>query len=90
MDRYNKLPCMAQGPRSRTPGLMSSLAGTLLMQTLLFLLGHVMLTPMTIAAEVRQTVAVLPFKINARAPLDHLRLGLQKHSPHDWKKRGFR
>ena len=89
MDRYNKLPCMAQGPRPRTPGLMSSLAGTLLMQTLLFLLGHVMLTPMTIAAEVRQTVAVLPFKINARAPLDHLRLGLQKTFASRLEEKGF-
>jgi len=89
MDRYNRPLCVAQGPKRQRSGVASSLAGALLVQALVLLIGYVMPAPMTMAAEVRQTAAVLPFKINARAPLDHLQLGLQKTLASRLEEKGF-
>lgn len=48
-----------------------------------------LLSPLSIQAQERRTLAVLPFKINSPAPLDHLRLGLQEMFSTRMTQKGF-
>ncbi|MFO7601674.1 MAG: outer membrane protein assembly factor BamA [Candidatus Desulfacyla sp.] len=78
MDRYGKIDCKAQIAEPGESTAMRSGAGRIISQALLLLIVCAFLVPGTMAAEPKESVAVLPFKIHARGPLDHLQLGLQK------------
>jgi len=85
MDRYGKAHRKAQSAESNeatamhhSPCAMRSGAGRIIFQALLLLIVCAFLVPETMAAEPKKTITVLPFKINASGPLDHLQLGLQK------------
>ena len=47
------------------------------------------LSPKVVVAEKKEKVAVLPFRVHALKPLDHLQLGLQEMLIHRLEKRGF-
>ena len=55
----------------------------------LFLFIGSFLSPKVVVAEKREKVAVLPFRVHALKPLDHLQLGLQEMLTHRLEKRGF-
>jgi outer membrane protein insertion porin family len=64
-------------------------AGRLIFQAMLLFIMCAFFAPEILAAENKETVAVLPFKINARKQLDHLQLGLQKMLSSRLEQRGF-
>jgi outer membrane protein insertion porin family len=54
-----------------------------------FLFMGSFLSPKVVVAEKKEKVAVLPFRVHALKPLDHLQLGLQEMLIHRLEKRGF-
>lgn len=54
-----------------------------------FLFMGSFLNPKVVVAEKKEKVAVLPFRVHALKPLDHLQLGLQEMLIHRLEKRGF-
>ena len=59
------------------------------LQVMLVLVVCVFLKPNLVVAEERERVAVLPFRVHALQPLDHLERGLQKMLTVRVEKRGF-
>ena len=63
--------------------------GRLIFRIMLLLILFAFLVPEIPAAEKKETMAIFPFKINARKHLDHLQLGLQKMLSSRLEQRGF-
>ncbi|MCF8144483.1 MAG: outer membrane protein assembly factor BamA [Deltaproteobacteria bacterium] len=95
MDRYGRTHRKGKSAERRetavmhhSPGAMRFGAGRIIFQALLLLILCAFLVPEA-AAEPKETIAVLPFKINARGPLGHLQLGLQKTLSSRLEEKGF-
>ncbi|MFH1082251.1 MAG: outer membrane protein assembly factor BamA [Pseudomonadota bacterium] len=58
-------------------------------KTMLLIMLCVFLVPEILVAEEKKTMAILPFRINALKPLDHLQLGLQKMLSSRLEQKGF-
>lgn len=65
-------------------------AGGILCGAILFLILFAFFVPEMVAAQQKETMAILPFKINAQKTLDHLQLGLQKMLSSQLEKKGFK
>ncbi|MCJ7684623.1 MAG: outer membrane protein assembly factor BamA, partial [Desulfobacteraceae bacterium] len=65
-------------------------AGRFIFRTMLLLILCAFFVPEMVAAEQKETMAILPFKINAQKTLDHLQLGLQKMLSSQLEKKGFK
>ncbi len=96
MGGYSKIMRKAQSGKRKpgnathcVPCAMRSRAGKMILQAMLVLMLCAFFVPENLVAEERETMAVLPFKINARKPLDHLQLGLQKMLSTRLEKKGF-
>ena len=63
--------------------------GRLIFWAMLLLILCAFFVPEMLAAQQKETMAILPFKINARKHLDHLQLGLQKMLSSRLEQRGF-
>jgi len=96
MDRYGRTHRKGESAERRetvvmhhSPGAMRFGTGRIIFQALLLLILCAFLVPEAAAAEPKETIAVLPFKINARGPLGHLQLGLQKTLSSRLEEKGF-
>jgi outer membrane protein insertion porin family len=65
-------------------------AGRFIFRTMLLLILCAFFVPEMVAAQQKETMAILPFKINAQKTLDHLQLGLQKMLSSQLEKKGFK
>ena len=97
MDRYNKAHRKAQSAERieatamrRCLCTMRLRAGRIIFQSLLPLIVCALIVPKTVASEPKETIAVLPFKINASGPLAHLQLGMQKTLSSRLEEKGFK
>ncbi len=96
MGGYGKIMRKAQSGKPKSgnatcyaPCAMRFRAGRLIFQAMLLLILCAFFVPEMLAAEKKETMAILPFKINARKHLDHLQLGLQKMLSSRLEQRGF-
>ncbi len=96
MDRYGKTHRKVQSAERNeatalhhSPCAVRFAAGKIIFQALLLLIACAFFVQEPAAAEPKETIAVLPFKINARGPLDHLQLGLQKTLSSRLEEKGF-
>ena len=97
MDRYAKTDRRADGAARgegaampHTPhSFLRPEPGKFICQMLLFLMAYAFVAPVTLAADIKETIAVLPFQINGPAHLDHLQLGLQKTLSSRLAEKGF-
>ncbi len=97
MGGYGKIIRRAQSGKRKAgnatgygPCAMRFRAGRILSRTMLLLILFAFFVPEMVAAEKKETMAILPFKINARKPLDHLQLGLQKMLSSRLEQKGFK
>ncbi len=65
-------------------------AGRFIFRTMLLLILCAFFVPEIVAAQQKETMAILPFKINAQKTLNHLQLGLQKMLSSQLEKKGFK
>jgi len=97
MGGYGKIIRRAQSGK-RKPGntmdyalfIMRFRAGRFIFRIMLPLILCAFFVPEMVAAQQKETMAVLPFKINAQKTLDHLQLGLQKMLSSQLEKKGFK
>lgn len=89
MGGYGKIIRRAQSGKRKAGNATRFRAGKILSGTMLLLILFAFFVPEIPAAEKKETMAILPFKINARKHLDHLQLGLQKMLSSRLEQRGF-
>jgi outer membrane protein insertion porin family len=98
MDRYDKKHRRAQIPgRKGTEaighapciGMRSGAVRTISRIMLVLAVVCAFVVQEKATAETKETVAILPFRINAQGPLDHLQLGLQKTLSSRLEEKGF-
>ncbi len=95
MARYGKTDRKGQNTECNETNAMRrslrirSRRGKIVCQILLVLMACAFFVPAIGASEPKETIGVLPFKINATGPLDHLQLGLQKSLSSRLEEKGF-